>query len=429
MTAPPLFVVDDDPTGAQAQQHVPLLLAWTPQLIDEALRASPRAIHVMTNSRALDEGQAYATVRDAVASIRSSAGAARVILRGDSTLRGHLEPEYHAVRDGLELRTSPPLLLVPALPAAGRVTIGGRHWLERHGARVPIAETEFAADATFGYRSSRLLEWAAERSNGMFAEEAGTELDLETLRGSRGADALADALLTAAALPVPTVVAPDAQTDDDLQLIAEGLRRAWRREPAIVVRCSPAFASALSGAGAVTATPLPHVRRGLLVVVGSHVAMSSAQLAVLAARHPDVVVEVDAAALAGPDAPAAVERATVTARELLERERLAVVATTREVTGDGLADGARVAGGLAAIVDALRGACDVLVSKGGITSAVNVRDGLHAQRALVVGPVAPGVSLWHAHANGDPPHRVVVFPGNVGKEDALAGLVDDLLQA
>jgi uncharacterized protein YgbK (DUF1537 family) len=330
--------------------------------------------------------------------------------------------------DGFELGGSPPLLLVPALPAAGRVTTDGCHWLVRHGTRVPIGETEFAADATFGYRSSRLLDWADERSGGVFAADDGSELDLEALRGPGGAHALAEALLTAAALPAPSVVAPDAETDLDLQIIAEGLRCAWRHEPAIVVRCSPAFASALSGAGATATVPLPHVERALLVVVGSHVAMSSAQLAVLAARHPHAVVEVDAAALAGPHAAAAIERAAAAARELLERRRLAVVATTRAITGAGVSDGARVALGIAAIVEALRDAHDVLVSKGGITSAINVRDGLHTERALVVGPVAPGVSLWHAHANDGTPRPVIVFPGNVGDEDTLAGLVDDLME-
>jgi len=303
----PLFVVDDDPTGVQGQEDVPLLLAWGPRLIDAALRTRPRAIHVMTNSRALDETGAYDTVRDAVATVRAASGNARLILRGDSTLRGHLEPEYRATVDGLELAGSPPLLRVPALPAAGRVTIDGLHWLVRHGTRVPIGETEFAADATFGYRSSRLLDWADERSGGAFAAEAGAELHLEALRGPGGADAVADALLTAAAIGAPSVVAPDAETDHDLQIITEGLRRAWRREPGIVVRCSPAFASALSGAGATGPAPLPRVERGLLVVVGSHVAMSSAQLAVLAARHPGSLVEVDAAALTGPHAEAALE--------------------------------------------------------------------------------------------------------------------------
>jgi len=88
----------------------------------------------------------------------------------------------------------------------------------------------------------------------------------------------------------------------------------------------------------------------------------------------------------------------------------------------------RIARRLAFTVDRLRDASDVLLSKGGITSAVNVRCGLHADQAQVVGPVAAGVSLWRAlEANG---HRrpVIVFPGNVGDPDTLAELVDRLLE-
>jgi uncharacterized protein YgbK (DUF1537 family) len=87
----------------------------------------------------------------------------------------------------------------------------------------------------------------------------------------------------------------------------------------------------------------------------------------------------------------------------------------------------RVARGLAAVVDELRDASDVLLSKGGITSAVNVRDGLHAERAQIVGPVAPGVSLWSAFEAGGQMRPVIVFPGNVGEPETLAELVDRML--
>jgi uncharacterized protein YgbK (DUF1537 family) len=88
----------------------------------------------------------------------------------------------------------------------------------------------------------------------------------------------------------------------------------------------------------------------------------------------------------------------------------------------------RVALGLAAVVDRLDDAYDVLLSKGGVTSAVNVRDGLHAERAQIVGPVAPGVSLWLAHQGGGSSRPVIVFPGNVGDDGTLADLVERLLR-
>jgi uncharacterized protein YgbK (DUF1537 family) len=428
--AAPLFVVDDDPTGAQGQADVPLLLSWEAGMIEAAMRDHPPALHLLTNSRALDEDAAYAVVRGATEAAEAAAAQPRVVLRGDSTLRAHLLPEYAGVRDALSPGAAPPLLLVPALPTAGRITRDGRHWLVRGGRRIPLDQTEFAADGEFSYRTSRLLDWAEERSGGFFGAADGIEIGLEEIRSGSGAGRVRQALLEAAAAERPSVVVPDAETPQDLETIAAGLREAWRTEPGIVVRCAPTFASILSGAGATETAPLPPVKRGLLVVVGSHVPMSSAQLAALSAARPGAVVEVDPLALLGESADQVVTEAAERARALLARDRLAIVATVRAVAPEALGTdaGMRVALGLAAIVDRLGDAYDVLLSKGGVTSAVNVRDGLHAERAQIVGPVAPGVSLWLAHQGSGRSRPVIVFPGNVGDDGTLADLVERLLR-
>ncbi|HVQ57356.1 MAG TPA: four-carbon acid sugar kinase family protein [Solirubrobacterales bacterium] len=432
--ARPLFVVDDDPTGAQAQAGVPLLLSWGDELVDAVLREDPRALHMLTNSRALDEDQAYAIVRGAAEAVRSAAPEPRLVLRGDSTLRAHLLPEYAGVRDVLAPGETPPLLLVPALPAAGRVTVGGRHWLDRDGRRTPLEQTEFAADAVFAYRSGRLLDWAEERSDGYFLAADGWEVGIDAIRSDDGAGLVRDALLGAAASAAPAAVVPDAETEDDLATIAAGLRQAWERKPSIVVRCAPTFASVLSGAGATGLVAPPTVERGLLVLVGSHVPVSTAQLARLADRYPRSLVEVDAATLAGDaggagGAAAAIDAAVERAAALLDADRLAIVATTRAVAAAALGAeaGMRVARWMASVVERLRDRTDALLSKGGSTSAVNVRDGLGAECVEIVGPVAPGVSLWRVAGDGGEPYPVVVFPGNVGDAGTLVDLVERML--
>jgi uncharacterized protein YgbK (DUF1537 family) len=428
---PTLYIVDDDPTGAQGQANVPILLTWSPALLRAVRDEAPRAVHLLTNGRALDEASAYDVVRDAATAVRAVEDAPWMVLRGDSTLRAHLLPEYLALRDALGLGAGLPLLLVPALPQAGRVTVGGRHWLVREGVRVPIAETEFAADPRFGYRASRLVDWAQERSGGHFRADRGIELGLDEVRAGDGALRVAAALTAAARASVASVVVPDAETHADLAVIAAGLRHAWQDGAAVAVRCAPAFAGILSGAAAQTTAPPPPVRRGLLVAVGSHVPTSSAQLTALDAAHPGRVVELEPAALAGdtPVSAGAVQRAAAQARRLLEDGGLAVVATSRALDPacTGPEAGMQIAHGLANVVHRLRDASDVLLSKGGITSAVNVRDGLEAERAQVVGPVAPGVSLWHVTADDGTLRPVIVFPGNVGDPEALARLVDELL--
>src|SRR4051812_16155270 len=108
-----LFVIDDDPTGAQAQAGVSLLLSWEADRVAGALRDEPAALHLLTNSRALDEDDAYAIVRGAAGSVAEAVEEPQLVLRGDSTLRAHLLPEYRAVCDALAPAQTPPLLLVP----------------------------------------------------------------------------------------------------------------------------------------------------------------------------------------------------------------------------------------------------------------------------------------------------------------------------
>jgi uncharacterized protein YgbK (DUF1537 family) len=110
--------------------------------------------------------------------------------------------------------------------------------------------------------------------------------------------------------------------------------------------------------------------------------------------------------------------------------RVAVVATSRDTASEMLNQktGMRIARRLAEILARTRAAADVVVSKGGITSAINAAEGFGARRAHVVGPVAPGISLWRLPAP-EGPRPFIVFPGNVGDDDALAYLVDQLLEA
>ena len=427
-----LAVIDDDPTGAQSEAEVPLLLAWGGGLLRGRSRFG--AVHLLTNSRALDAPGAYSSVFDAATAALGAMPERRIVLRGDSTLRGHVLEEYAAVCDAAFGGRRVPLVLVPALPAAGRVTRGGLHWLERDGAAVPIAATEYARDRRFGYASSRLLDWAAERSGGVLAAAAGAEIGLDALRGPDGPRLVASRLRSLAAAGRPAVLVPDAERQSDLVAIATGLARAWGDGVEFAVRCGPAFVGAAAGTTAPGFVRLPAAGAGVLVVVGSHVEGSTRQLLALVARRPGALVEVAAARLAathGADRAAAIAAAAAQARARLAAGGLAIVATSRETPAELLAaePGMRIARGLAAVLAGARSGAGVIVSKGGITSAVNVADGFGAAEALVVGPVADGIALWRVPVDGgDTDAALLVVPGNVGGDDALADLVDALLQ-
>jgi uncharacterized protein YgbK (DUF1537 family) len=416
----PLIVLDDDPTGTQAVADTPVLLEWDAERL-AAAASGARAVHLLTNSRALSPERARVVVRHAADTATEALGTPRLLLRGDSTLRAHLLEEYLAVRDARFGGRPVPLLLVPALPAAGRVTVGGVHLIERDGTRIPLHETEYARDADFAYTNASLLAWADERSSGRFRADDGREIHLAELRATDSA-AIRDALVELQGQAA--VVAPDAETIGDLETIAAGLRTAEAAGAEVVVRSAPTFAGVLAGNLARGPARAPRGRR-VLVVCGSYVPTTTRQLAALVDRHPASLVEVDVLRLASAGSASEVEWAAREAESRLDDAGLAVVATPRDRPADvsTLAAGERIAESLAGIAGAIN-APDVVVAKGGITSAVTARVGFGAASARCLGPLVDGVALWSLDRADGSTLPFIVFPGNVGSDSTLLQVVE-----
>jgi uncharacterized protein YgbK (DUF1537 family) len=157
--------------------------------------------------------------------------------------------------------------------------------------------------------------------------------------------------------------------------------------------------------------------------------MSTRQLTSLVAGHPGVLVEVDVRALAGPAAEREQQRAASAAASAIERSGMAVLATARDRPEGltGLDAGRRIAEGLALAAGLVDPTPDMVIAKGGITSAVTLAEGFGYSEADVRGPVLPGVSHWRASRNGTVLDYLVV-PGNVGDERLLADLVERVLE-
>ena len=367
---------------------------------------------------------AAAVTASAARAARAAFPEARLLLRGDSTLRGHVYEEYDAARAAIGPADAPvPLLLVPAFPAAGRVTIGGVHLLERDGARVPLHATEYATDGALAYANARLAQWADERSGGRLAAADAVEIPLASVRAD-GRAVIRDALVATYRRGRPAVVVPDAETAADLETIAAGLRDAEAEVP-VLARCAPAFAAILTGTAATRLVAAPAPGRGVLVLCGSFVPTTTAQLQELDRAWPGRTVVADVRALAGDDAAAEAARIATRAAALLDGRGPAIVATPRE-RDSALVDAdsqRRVAVALAQV--ARHVGADVVVAKGGITSAVTALDGLGARTARVVGPIATGVARWQLP---DGPAYCVV-PGNVGGPSLLVEVVAAILAA
>jgi len=440
-----LGVLDDDPTGSQAVHGIEVVTALDPAVYQAALDAGPGgACFVLTNTRSLAEPDAaaltMAVARDLIAAAARRGQRMQLISRSDSTLRGHLLAEVTAIqqarRDVLG-RAFDGVLLIPAFLEAGRVTAGGIHWARIGPDLVPVGETEFARDPAFGYRSSALAGFIAERSGGAVQPGQVTSIGLADIRRG-GPDRVAGLL---AGVPSGGWVAVDAADYADLDTVAGGVLRAEQGGQAFLFRTGPSFVRALLGQD-----PQPPLRgariwpageRGTghgLIVVGSHVGHTSRQLAALRARPGVTAIELDVpgvlrgtgdvAALAARQAAAALPGSAV----LLYTSR--AVATGRDAAGS-LAIARTVSAALAGTVHDVLAARRPgwVLAKGGITSHDVATRGLGIRRALVAGQLFPGViSVFHP-VDADPAAAglpYVVFAGNVGDDGTLAQVADIL---
>lgn len=127
------------------------------------------------------------------------------------------------------------VVIVPAFPDAGRVTIGGVHYMrggtgEDAGTLTPVAETEFAKDASFGFKNSEMAKYVEEKSRGgRFPAGDVIVLDLNIIRAGASAQdptisakAIADALESATN---STPIVADIVTENDFRALALGSKK------------------------------------------------------------------------------------------------------------------------------------------------------------------------------------------------------------
>jgi uncharacterized protein YgbK (DUF1537 family) len=433
-------VIDDDPTGTQSVAGVPVVTSADEYDLRWALAQDTPCVFVETDSRAMPESAAR-TLNEALA--RRLARLAleldielRLVSRSDSTLRGHFPAEPRALAEGLRRGglPAPELTVVcPAFLSAGRITVGDVHFVADAERYVPVAQTEFARDATFGYRDSDLRAWVRARAG---ARARVASLGIEELRVG-GPTRVADRLRQ---LEPDGYVVVNAAAPQDLDVFVLGLLAAEDASRQLLLRTGPSLAGHRAALGPRLAGDKDLARRGRgggLVVVGSHTALTTGQLKVLLERHRLQVIELDATRLADPatgddavqsalrDADAALQRgdvALVTSRVLLRADSAAA----------SLALSRRVADGVAEVVRRLDVEHELgwVIAKGGITSSEVARHGLGAQRAWVLGQMFPGlVPVWRLERPGRQPLPYVVFPGNVGTDDSLADAVSRLKEA
>jgi uncharacterized protein YgbK (DUF1537 family) len=439
-----IAVLDDDPTGSQTVHDVAVVTAVDADAVAAALDRPGATCFILTNTRSMAESDAVAVNTRAGRMLfelsRRIDAPVDVVSRSDSTLRGHVIAEVtalDAVRREVLGRGYDGVLLIPAYLEAGRFTAGDVHWARVDGEPRPVGDTEFARDATFGFVASNLREFVAEKSRGTIRPDQVRSITLDDIRlggPRRVAELLAD-------VTGRTFVVVNAVDYADLDVVVLGLLDAEATGKAFLYRSGPSFPQPLAGL-----EPRPPLHASDiwpgggpgghgLVVVGSHVGLTSRQVTVARARGDLTGVELEVPAVADP-ARRDAHVAEVTGRvvdALAGSDVLLVTSRTllRGTDPDASLEISRTVS--TAVVDVVRGAVAAepawVVAKGGITSHDVALRGLGIRRATVLGQLLPGlVSVLRPI---EAPPRVVgmpyvVFAGNVGDETTLAHVIDIL---
>jgi len=303
------------------------------------------------------------------------------------------------------------------------------------GRLTPVADTEFARDASFGFANSELARYVEEKSGGRFGAGSVIVLDLDTIRAGdpeASARAIADAI-DAATESTPIVA--DIVSENDLRLLSLGLQEAERRGKKLLYRVGPPFVRARIGQEIRTELTAAEAyagnqpsEAGGLIVVGSHVGVTTRQLNALTAQHGSArIVEIDVEQLLDDRAAEHLDATVAHVVDALHGADVILHTSRLLIKTDDAAESLRIARTVSAAVVAVVNRTlktfppRFVIAKGGITSSDVAAHGLEIRRAIVRGPMLPGiVSLWEpvdGPAKGIP---YVVFAGNVGDDESLA---------
>lgn len=399
-----VLVLADDFTGAN---DAGVSLAETGMRVDVAFdehyQGDAQALILNSDSRALTKTEAVRRVSALLQKREGSVAPRWAVKKIDSTLRGNVGAEIETMMQALACSLA---IVAPAYPSAGRVTQGGRCYVNG----VLLTETEFASDPKTPVTHADIATLITQQSQMPCRAIALTELDTTLCHSVTSGE----------------IAIVDAQTDADLDAIIAGIARRQRR---VLLVGSGGVCDAL-------ARHLAHRQHGpLLAVVGSMSEIAQRQIAVLHG-HPrvrQITIDVEQA-FTGVTTSDAQRIAEVIQRGLhcvvtttvdaQTRERISEQCRVRGVTRAEL--GERVCRHLAQLVKAaLHSSQPGALYLSGGDVAIAVATALNATGFQITGRVAQCVP--YGHFLGSHWQRpVMTKAGGFGSETTLREVVDSI---
>ncbi|MFZ1546235.1 MAG: four-carbon acid sugar kinase family protein [Candidatus Nitrotoga sp.] len=433
MTDTKIIVLDDGPAGSQTVHSCLLLTRWDQGTLRAALLDDSPLFFVLTNTRGMNAVRAAMVTREVCRNLKltlTSLAAQGLhfnpifVSRLDSTLRGHYPVETDVMSEELGGATGfDAHFLTPAFFEGGRFTRDSIQYLMADGVATPVHQTEFARDSVFGYSTSYLPDYVEEKTAGRIKANQIERFLLAQIRGDISARLME--------LHDNVCCVVDAETQTDLNNFAAQLKTAAASGKRFLFRSAASLLTALAQLPPqpVAASAMrQYVRNGKpgAVIVGSHVKKTTAQLNKLLKEPGIIAIEVDVDRIA-MERSALLQEVLHQAAHAHASDTTSVIYTSRAERG--FADqaarqafGEQVSAFLMDVVRGLPTTLGFLISKGGITSNDVLSDGLALKASRVLGQILPGCSV--VRCPSDHPRYaemlVVIFPGNVGDDDALA---------
>ncbi|KAJ6411242.1 hypothetical protein OIU84_007914 [Salix udensis] len=414
-----LVVLDDDPTGTQTVHDIEVLTEWSVESLVEKLRKKPKCFFILTNSRSLSSEKASALIKDICGNLSVAAKSVEnidytVVLRGDSTLRGHF-PEEADAEAVIQSKIYTMLLILIGLSLQGT----------QSSPEMLLLATNLQTSVSGLRRKTR----------GRIPASSVSSISINLLREG-GPDAVCDTLCN---LQKGSTCIVNAASERDMAVFSAGMIQAELRGKSFLCRTAASFVS--TRIGIIPKAPiLPKdlginkERKGGLIVVGSYVPKTTKQVEELKLQCGHFLkkleVYVDKLAMKSlEEREEEINRVAEMANLFLGASKDTLIMTSRElITGktacESLEINFKVSSALVEIVRRISTRPRYILAKGGITSSDLATKALEAKCAKVVGQALAGIPLWQLGPESRHPGvPYIVFPGNVGDSKALADVV------
>lgn len=440
-----IIVLDDDPTGVQTVHDVSVYTDWSKESIREGMMEKNNLFYILTNSRGLTKDQTihvHQTIGKNIAELSKAMEIpCLVISRSDSTLRGHYPTETQILKDTLEAEGYPEIdgeIICPFFQEGGRFTIDDVHYILDGQQLIPVGETEFAKDQTFGYHSSNLKEYVEEKTDGIYPKDQVISISLNSLRNI-DLNTITEQLINVTNF---NKIIVNAFEYCDLKVFCIALYRAMKRGKLFMFRTAASFVKVMGGVSDIpllTKNQLLHKKSntGGIVVVGSHTKKTTAQLKELLTLECVVGIPFHSHLVSAGDHifSREIQRVIHESEDVMRQGKTAVCYTDRklltvknETKEESLIRSVKISDGVQALVGKLSITPSFVIAKGGITSSDVGTKALKVRRADVLGQIKPGVPVWRTGKESRFPQiPYIIFPGNVGGTETLKEVVEILL--